>query len=488
MKTNQAKVSSTSKSTSKAQPERRRQSRTHLLGLDNVSVEAKDEKKNKLKFTAHSMSSFGALIRHPIHDSINHLALGSFLEDLSIQYNQIEVGGFQKAKICYTKREEKFISFGISFLIPSSPNANQTPILERRKSRRVSTKDGFHAFASAKHPFIYDQTLSFRVLNISNEGAMLLFTPSGHPLLKGAVLEKLEILLPTVGVVHATAKILSVTTNDDKSELRLGVRFTEVGPQFGQLVSKYLLGFGVFMEESPLNALRSAGFSPKYLKTHVDFSHVTTDDEYAQVLQLRREAYGRAKKIEEDTRADDMKDIFDFNSLILIAKVKDQVVGSVRLTYCKHPNDEFELDHSIEIPNWIPRGQSVEISRLCVRTDFEHTDLVLGLIERCTEMANKMGMQYVISSCVDSMVPYYKKLGFKITELTFELKTLNNLLHYFILHDLRAGHRSYGMNPLYWNFTYKNISSYLKKFGFIPTKPMNFFKRKYLDLVLKLKK
>jgi hypothetical protein len=345
----------------------------------------------------------------------------------------------------------------------------------------MSTLSKFVPYAWASHPVLYEDQIHFQVKNVSSAGARLSCSIRNNLILNGSVFDPLEIFLPTAGSVKVKAKVTYVQQEIDSTDITLGVTFLETSRDFKNKLAKYLLTFGIAPRNSAIDNIKATGVKLKYVKSHIDFTCVTTVEEYHEVLELRRQAYSRAEKVQSNVAVSAMSDIFDLNSIIIIAKHHGKTVGSVRMTFCKNPGDSFELDSSIQIPESIPRTQAAEVSRLCVSDDFQSTDLVLGLIERCTEMIAKTGAQYAISSCVEEMVEYYKKLGFFTTGLTFTLKTLNNIPHYFMIHDARSNRFAYKMNPIYWFYSYSNIVSHLRKFGLVKEE-IHFAQRWYIKL------
>jgi predicted GNAT family N-acyltransferase len=285
-------------------------------------------------------------------------------------------------------------------------------------------------------------------------------------LLQNMKLTGMKVMFPTIGEATVNAQIMHISMSADSKELVLGLKFEEASDAFKNVVVKYLLNFSNESVEGDINSLRSAGFKPKSIKSHIDFSFVESVEEYQQVLAVRLEAYQRAGKIESSAAAVDMSDITDLSSKIVLAKHRGKVVGSVRLTVCLSDRDRFELDSSLKLSDKLDRKKTVEVSRLCVAASFENTDLVLGLIERCTEFCIKAGIETAITSCVQEMLPYYKKLGFYPTGEKFFLKTLNNLPHYLLIHQSKTHRSAKGMNPVYWFFAYRSIVKHMNQFGF----------------------
>lgn len=335
----------------------------------------------------------------------------------------------------------------------------------KRKLERLSVVEGYHPVAIARHPIVFDQKLHFQVVDLSREGLQLATSPRNGLLLVGNALD-LEIALPSIGTVNARA-VIRRSAMDEAKRLQLGCQFENLDMESEHRLVQFLMLFGEGATDCSIQSARSAGFKPKFLKGQMDYSLVKNIEEYQEVLSLRAVAYSRAGKISASTSPEAMADVFDLNSRIIVAKHRGRVVGSIRLTFCRQPEDKFELDASVTLPKNLDRLRTVEVSRLCVSSAFEHTDLVLGLVERATELAIKTDSKTVITSCIEEMLPYYRKLAFYPTGLEFKLATLNSIPHYLLMHDCMSHRRGLNIHPLAWHLAYRNVVEHSRKIGYL---------------------
>ncbi len=417
-----------------------------------------------------NLNSFGALIALGPNET---LSVGSIVKDIELRKNVLAIGKYGEARVAHCRLVDGLEHVGLVFQEAQSAKLN---IGDRRKTERVRVLGGFAPQASCAHPYEFDVFLVFKVLEITATGATLSTSAGNHSLLRGSQLKDLQIYFPTIGMAVVDADVQHLRQDAQGPGIRIGVWFTKVDGAFAPSVIKYLLNFGDFSGPASIQTIRRAGFSPKRLKTHIQFGTVKSPEDYRQVLELRKLAYTRSGKMDPNTSTDSMSDIYDLNSKIIVARHRGEVVGSVRITFCAKEADRFELDASIELPKNLNRGRTAEISRLCVSDDFENTDLVLGLFERGTELVNKAGIEHIITSCIEEMLPFYKKIAFYPTGKRFQLATLNNIPHYLLLHDCRSHQVSFRLNPVYWHYTFRNIVGHLSRFGFV-TQKMGLFKR-----------
>ncbi len=447
----------------KAPLERRFQLRHEFFDYDRLKLHAQAPSQRPLHFMVEDIHSCGALVFLKENEKKLQLQRGMELIDISIYYNDLLIGSYAKSLICHTRTNTDGHHVGIYFA------SNHAEIAEhdKRELHRLDIRKGFEPHAVAPHPFRYDDFLHFSVQDISKQGARLSTSARNSLLLAGCPLKTLTFHLPTVGQILLHSKITYVYPDFESNQFIVGIQFDEMPSDSEKQLVKYLINFSENSGSHALQSLKTAGLSPKFVKTHLDYSFASCLEDYQRVLVLRHQAYCRAGKIANTSSPKEMSDLYDLHSKIIVSRHQGEIVGSVRMTFCSRSGDQFELDNSIKLPRNLDRNSTVEISRLCVDARFENTDLVLGLIERCTELTAKMGVRFAITSCVKEMIPYYKKLGFFPTGRVFELKTLNNIPHSLLMHDCRSNRSSFGMNPVYWYFAYKNIGDHMRRLGFL---------------------
>lgn len=461
------------------------QNRIELLKFEAITIEFGYEG-DFIKSIVKNITAFGALIQMEEFEW-KKLGTGTKIKKIKILFNQVEIGCYQIGSICHKKLLNKEYLVGVMFgdrILTSEQKAGL--FQEKRKNSRVIIDEKFAPYAWAFHPVDYDQVIHFRVLDISIGGAKLSCSARNTMIFSSMEFESLEFLLPTVGAAKMKIRVVQVDSDSDSNQLILNTVFINKNKDFEKKISKYLLCFGKKSEKKLISEIRSSGLKIKQIKTYIDFDYVRNEKDYSEVLNLRKQAYGREGKIPGHTRAEDMADIFDLNSIIIIAKHQETVIGSVRVTYCKDSTDRYELEDSIVVPNEFKRSETIEISRLCVSDDFQGTDVVHGLIERCTEVGFKLGIKRVITSCVASMLDYYAKIGFFQKGKAFYLKTLNNLPHYFLVHNTQTSLKSTNLNPVYWFFSYSNIVKHLSKYNVVSEPELSKLNKIYLKAGLKI--
>lgn len=435
------------------------------------------------------INSTGALVEFP--STVTGLHSGQLLKDVEIVSNEsIVIGSYPIAMICHVQRaDDGATRTGLFFCELESDSKTTTA-----RQERLSSQANFMPIGHFESPLVYNDIVHFKLNDISRSGARLSTSARNHKILKGQSIRDVSIFFPTLGSAAVDLQVAWIKKNSSNDTLELGVRFEKVPPNFSSLVAQYLLSFGVEQSSDLRKKLASGGFKTKASKRRVTYGIVSSAQEYNQVLELRRAAYLRAGKISPDTTAQRFADEFDQHSYILFAKHGDEIVGSMRLTFCSNDAHRFELDSSIQVPNKFPRLKTFEASRACVHQDFENSDLIHGLFEAGIELAVKTSCEWVITSCERKLLGLYQKLGFKEQGIQFELATLNKIPHLLIAAPTRIVYTSEGLSPIVWYFSHRKIAKHLENLGLAPAVQMStrkkiiyFFTTKIIDLYKRLK-
>src|SRR5690606_25180437 len=115
-----------------------------------------------------------------------------------------------------------------------------------------------------------------------------------------------------------------------------------------------------------LKELREAGFRVKSSSRAFNFGYAKSEDEYQQVLELRRVAYVHASKVSSDTSAKSMSDEFDSRSRILVVTYRSRVIGSTRLMFPQSESDTLKHEEYTTLPKTLPpKNLLVESSKTC---------------------------------------------------------------------------------------------------------------------------
>nr|WP_281720562.1 hypothetical protein [Nitrosomonas nitrosa] len=205
------------------------------------------------------------------------------------------------------------------------------PIVDQRTAKRFICGSDFFPTGIFNNSIRYKDFIYFRIQDISSTGMQLLTSLRNKLIVPGMTFES-TCSFPMENQVQISIKIVNtrIVTSNGKVYLSLGVAHDARKEHVLTTIGQYLLQFG---SGASLQELREAGFRVKSSSRAFNFGYAKSEEEYQQVLELRRIAYVHASKVSSDTSAKSMADEFDAKSRILIALYHSRVIGSVRLIF-----------------------------------------------------------------------------------------------------------------------------------------------------------
>ena len=337
----------------------------------------------------------------------------------------------------------------------------ELPGANRRRATRWICGDEFFPTCVAPTPGRFDDFIYFQIRDISNEGLQLVCSMRNKFLLPGMRL-RLTAVFPMGSSASIQVEItrISIGSVGGRDRLVVGSKFIELSDFAKQTIGQYLIQFS---DVESLEELRLAGMAPKSLSLGVDFYNLKTEADYLEVLELRKQAHMLDGNLKYEISASDMGDINDARARIVVGKYHDKIIATARIRY----NDVDEpLEHEAHVvwPKELPRrDQVIEISRLATHPDFRRNDLLAALFRfACQNLFSQSDRPWLVISCLDQMVPFYEKLGFKRTGIrhTEPLWRDDRVLNVMIVNisEMVLGRR---VNPFYWNLIWKEAAALL---------------------------
>jgi hypothetical protein len=306
----------------------------------------------------------------------------------------------------------------------------------------------------------------FRVLEISRHGMQLLTSLRNKFLVPGTTLDA-TCSFPTLEQVKITFRVVQARVVEDggKPALSLGVLWEAQGARCAEIIGQYVLQFGPGATPEQLHA---EGMPVRSTSRAYDFGYVNGEDDYQEVLALRKLAYVHAKKVSPDAPDATMGDEFDGRSRIVTARYRGRLVGSTRVVFARTDGDRLKHDDYVRLPSWLPpRTEIIESSKTCTHPEFRGHDLFYSLLKQMAIVTLGAGRRWLLMSCTDQLRPLYKKLGCKDVGLTYVHPTMG-LKHHVMLGDVLSMLVG-GMNPIAWNLAIgPELWKYAKRCGVIP--------------------
>lgn len=340
--------------------------------------------------------------------------------------------------------------------LDTSPQAQRlNDAHEQRDGARWACHKQFYPTGHAKNSARFNDKLYFRVTDISASGMRIATSMRNKYLVTGLNLQ-VVVQCPSVGEVSMATQVVHSQTvqasPDGPFEHLLGLRFVDPSEAALSTLGQYILQFGGSAEHLPTPAaMQKAGFCVQVVADALEFDVVRTDAEYQQVLELRSQAFQSVEGLGVTSTPEQMADIYDTRSRIVICRFRGKVVGTVRL--CFHgPDDKFEEEQYITLPdNFPPRHLILEVSRAATDVEFRGTDLFLNILRYVFMLTLQSGCRYIVQSTYGKLVPIYKRVAFRETGVRFPHPVFPGEHLYLMLADCQNMIDGNVRNPLTWN-------------------------------------
>lgn len=332
--------------------------------------------------------------------------------------------------------------------------------MERRESFRLPLAPALSLQARTAHPFLYGHWCRMEVSDL-NPRMGFSFVSRDESIL---LFEGMELLIhfELASCRHLPARARVAWINASRAdEVRFGVSCVDMDFRLHNGICAYLF---CSRQWTPAR-LSEAGFRPREVKSHLRFRSVRSMEDYAEVLGLRREAYVGAGKRDQDTRPEDMASPLDGKSRILMALHHDRLVGTLTFTF---PADEGTvLDSQTGFPGakypvpLPPKANLIEVSRLCIDSEYRGTDVLQGLFEHGLKHFLLSDRHWLLTSAMDELLPMYERIGFRRLGASYKHPRLNNKEHHLIIAYRGAFLAGLGLNLLVWNSVFGKLVRYL---------------------------
>ncbi len=364
--------------------------------------------------------------------------------------------------------EKNFSILGLRFhIVDEGPWAGE----DRRISKRWGCSSEFLPNGVTPNPGRFNDFIFFKVLDISSTGMKIQTSLRNKFLVRGLNLQA-TITCPTIGNSTVKLKIenANIIERSGKEFLALGCSYQRPSKYFLGMIAQYIFQFG---SANSLKELREAGLDIEQTAKGVEYKYIRTKDEYEEVLELRKLAYGAAGKLASEK---DVSDIYDSRSRIIVGVYKGKIVASTRLIF-NETEDQMEHEQFLNLTGRIPNKSEIcEITRVCTHPDFRGSDLLAGLLKFVGLTVAQSGRRYILGCATDSLLPMYLKIGFRDLKIKFTHKSLNDIEHTLFLCDINDVAVGKGVGPIAWNLLWADVVSYVAENQILKFDPASNFR------------
>lgn len=329
---------------------------------------------------------------------------------------------------------------------------------DRRQSNRWICSEEFLPGAVAPVPGRFDDFMHFKVRDISQDGLQLSTSLRNKFLLQGMRLP-LSVSFPMGSVVQIDVEIKRVGLQRFGSEDRLvlGTQFEKISDLARKVLGQYLIQFS---NAESLSAVRMAGFSPESIASGTQFYYLKSESDYRQALELRWKANQQAGQLGNIAKAEDTGDMNDMRGRILVAKRNGSVIGTARFRF-PQLDEPLECESYLRWTSTLPRrDELIEVSRLATDHHFRASDLLAGMFKYACSTCITPERPWLVMSCMTKYKPFYEKIGFRDTGLSYEDPHWSDPLDVMIS-DSYGVIKGLNVNPLYWNLIWKDVADFM---------------------------
>ena len=159
-----------------------------------------------------------------------------------------------------------------------------------------------------------------------------------------------------------------------------------------------------------------------FKKSEFIVKKLETDEEYEQLLELRKKSYLNRPNVTKETANSNVDisffgDNLDKNSSIYLYIIDGTIKASTRVLYGQENNNFQIYSYFSNLPPFLTRTEElVEYSRACVDPDYKYrTNALVALFAEITKEVNAKGYKAVVAATPENLVKLYTAIGFKNT-------------------------------------------------------------------------
>ncbi|RYF51347.1 MAG: GNAT family N-acetyltransferase [Cytophagaceae bacterium] len=374
-------------------------------------------------------------------------------------------------------------TLGLRFVVKPA-SSRQTS--EQRVSPRWTASALYPPTGTSLNKARFNDTVYFRIADLSASGMRVMTSMRNANLLPKSKWN-LEVMFPAVGLVKVRAEIIYVRPASvgtvEEGYLTLGFKIVGGLDAYRKVCGQYLHQFGTHDGFAPtLDSLKLQGFCVPNASMAFDFSYVRSEEDYTEVLALRKLAYEATLAPGKDAHGVQWGDVFDSRARILIAKHRGRPVATCRLVFGSK-DDALEHEQFCSLQDVVPdRNQVMECSRVCTHPSFRGNELLLALFRFMMVTSIQSDRCFVLGNSTESLLKLYRRVGNKPIGASYTHPN-DGKRHHMLLADVQRIAAGQDLQPLYWALIVAPVWDQIKhkviksKLGFLGQKRLALYQK-----------
>ncbi|AUM12192.1 N-acyl amino acid synthase FeeM domain-containing protein [Ketobacter alkanivorans] len=310
-----------------------------------------------------------------------------------------------------------------------------------------------------QHPFSYRQKHYFDIESLSANGFFITGIDAGCILFSGM---RITLRLGVFDIDQTIDGVVSDVSYDEDNVQRCFVSIGALTKAVEKQLAQYCFHY---LKRTPRD-LRRSGLRSYFVKGLVQFKFVETQQEYEDVLALRRRNYAAVRKVDVNAPLKKLSYFFDRYSRILVVYHQGKAIGTATIIIGDRGVEPMEIEMLMPEADFAqlpPYEQLFEVAAMCLDKGYRDTDILHGMFEHIYKYAMMNGRNYIVISTDKYLMSMYKTVGFQDTGFSFVQPKYRDLKMSVLVMDDLTTKWGKGMNPVTWWGVWGGVSLYLYK-------------------------
>jgi class 3 adenylate cyclase len=350
-------------------------------------------------------------------------------------------------------------TIGVEFLTDTNEYVARPP--------RYAVHPEFAPQLHCMDPLDPNRSVFFRVVNISENGMLLLSSLSNKHLLPGLSLKNATLSIPGQEPLRLSVFIANTRRSQFEGMFELGAAVEGDRTEYTSLARRYIsiLSPGSSDREPMADALEPIVLS-KSLKQGLSYRIVKDSKDYEKVLKLRFKAYGAHGKVKTGSRWQDQGEGLENEGTIVAGFLGSKLISTVELRFS-------DTSIPFRMLKYFPDGKlpleanrrTVEFNKLAIHPSAQGSDILIGMFQRIHSICVGKGGYDVIIAATDKLAPLYMRVGFKKSTIRMPHPYLPDQPLWLLIMPMEYYMEAKQINPVAWVTVFESTQHFLESVG-----------------------